>query len=52
MAPHFQQKNVFLVNLVEFATLTVENGHVVFKPYSDDAIDALLKEEKEMEINQ
>ena len=31
--------------LVEFAVISLVNGQVVFQPYSDEAVDALLKEE-------
>ena len=34
-----------LILLVEFAVISMINGKVVFQPYSDEAVDNLLKEE-------
>ena len=33
------------VTIVEFAVISLVNGKVSFQPFSDEAVDALLKEE-------
>ncbi len=36
---------IYVNHLVEFAVISMINGKVLFEPYSDEAVDSLLKEE-------